>query len=102
MVSINGYSCGFLVCYDKCFPELYEAYRTASVGLPFHFFYNAANSHATSIKDLMLANLLVRSANNPMWIAASNSSEKCSPLSACIVRPDGTSIRARRYVALWH
>jgi predicted amidohydrolase len=99
MVNINGHKCGFLVCYDNCFPELYEDYREAGVGLLFHSFYNAANTHATSIKELMLANLLVRSADNQMWISASNSSERYSPLSACIVRPDGSSVRSRRNIA---
>jgi predicted amidohydrolase len=98
VVCINGYKCGFLICYDNCFPQLYEKYRDAEVGLLFHSFYNSANSRASSIKDLMLANLLVRAADNQMWIAASNCSKRYSPLSACIVRPDGTSIRARRHV----
>jgi deaminated glutathione amidase len=98
VVSIRGHKCGFLICYDNCFPELYEPYREAGVGLLFHSFYNASNARPTSIKDLMLANLLVRAADNRMWIAASNSSASYSPLAACIVRPDGTSVRARRHV----
>lgn len=99
VVEISGYECGFLICYDNCFPELYDEYRDLGVGLIFHSFYNAANSQATSIKDLMLANLIVRAADNQMWISASNSSKRYSPLSACIVRPDGTMVRSRRNVA---
>ena len=99
IVTINGHKCGFLVCYDNCFPELYEKYREAGVGLLFHSFFNAGNRRATSIKELMLANLLVRAADNQMWISASNSSKSYSPLSACIVRPDGSSVRSRRNVS---
>jgi predicted amidohydrolase len=99
VVDIGGYKCGFLICYDNCFPELYDEYRDLEVGLIFHSFYNAANSQATSIEDLMLANLIVRAADNRMWISASNSSERYSPLSACIVRPDGTLVRSKRNVA---
>lgn len=98
VVNINGHKCGLLVCYDNCFPELYEAYRDAGVGLLFHSFFNAENSKATSIKELMMANLIVRAADNEMWISASNSSATYSPLSACIVRPDGSAIRSRRHV----
>lgn len=99
IVEINGHKCGFLICYDNCFPELYQPYRDAGVVLLFHSFYNAANGHATAIKDLMMANLLVRSADNQMWISASNSSQRYSPLPACIVRPDGTATSSRRNIA---
>ncbi len=69
------------------------------VGLLFHSFHNAGNRDATGIKDLMLAILIVRAADNQMWISASNSSKRYSPLSACIVRPDGSMVRSRRNVA---
>ena len=99
IVEINGFKCGILVCYDNCFPELYSEYREAGVGLIFHSFHNAANQYRTSISDLMHANLLVRAADNQIWISASNSSSRYSPLSASIVRPDGSFKRARRNVS---
>jgi len=99
VIEINGFKCGFLICYDNCFPELYDVYRDMEVGLLFHSFHNAGNRGVTSIKDLMLANLIVRAADNQMWISASNSSKRYSPLSACIVRPDGSMVRSRRNVA---
>lgn len=98
VVDIKGYKCGFLICYENCFPELYDEYRNKGVKLIFHSFYNAGNQKATSIKDLMHATLIVRAADNQMWISASNSSKRYSPLEACIVRPDGSSVRARRNV----
>jgi predicted amidohydrolase len=97
VLEIHGYRCGFLICYDHCFPELYETYRDLGVELLFHSFYNAENRAATSIADLMHANLIVRAADNQMWIAASNSSARYSPLPACIVRPDGSMLRAKRH-----
>ena len=96
MLDINSVKCGFLICYDNCYPELYEAYRALGVELIFHSFHNAGNRGATSIKDLMMASLMVRAADNRMWICASNSSKRYSPLPACIVRPDGSTVRARR------
>lgn len=99
ILNIHGVTCGFLICYDNCFPELYNEYRDRGVDLLFHSFYNAANHKKTSIADLIHANLIVRAADNQMWISASNSSEPFSPLAASIVRPDGTMVRARRHVA---
>lgn len=98
VIEIGGFRCGFLICYDNCYPELYDTYQEMGVGLLFHSFHNAGNKGKTHIQDLMLANLRVRAADNQMWIAASNSSEPYSPLSACIVRPDGSVIRSRRNV----
>jgi predicted amidohydrolase len=99
VLSIRGHRCGFLICYENCFPDLYTEYRDLGVGLVFHSFYNAAKPGAASIKDLMIASLIVRAADNGMWISASNSSRRYSPLAACIVRPDGSTVRARRNVA---
>lgn len=99
VINVYGFTCGFLICYDNCFPELYDAYRRKSVGLLFHSFHNAGNQHVTPIKELMRAMLIVRAADHQMWIAASNSSTRYSPLAACVVRPDGTMVRAKRHVA---
>ena len=96
-VDIKGHRCGFLICYDNCFPDLYKPYREMGVGLVFHSFHNAGNKHKTSIADLMAANLLVRSADNQMWISASNSSTPYCPLPATIARPDGSANRGERH-----
>ena len=37
VVTINGMKCGFLICYELCFPDLFEAYRKKEVRLIFHF-----------------------------------------------------------------
>ncbi|HJO94826.1 MAG TPA: carbon-nitrogen hydrolase family protein [Victivallales bacterium] len=97
IVNIKNHKCGFLICYDNCFPELYTAYRDLGAGLIFHSFHNAGNKQVTSINNLMEAHLLVRSADNQIWISASNSSRPYSPLPATIVRPDGSSNKAKRH-----
>lgn len=98
VIEINGFKCGFLICYDDCFPELYEVYRDMGVGLLFHSIYNAGTrkAKATRFKEIIKANLIVRAMDHQMWISASNSSKRYSPLSACVVRPDGTMIRSGR------
>lgn len=98
VVDVRGVRCGFLICYDNCFPELYGEYRDLGVEVVFHSFFNAANAAATPLKDLMWANLIVRAADHGFWISASNSCEPYSPLPASIVRPDGSAVRAKRNV----
>lgn len=98
-VTINGTKCGFLICYDSCFPRLYELYRRQGVRLLFHSYYNAKNEGAgTSLDDLILAQLRTRAADNQMWISASNSSARHSRLAACIARPDGSVVSTRRHI----
>ncbi len=100
VVDINGHKCGFLICYDNCFPELYHAYRERKVRVLFHSFYNAGNSKASSIANLMSGILIARAADNQMWIAASNSSRRYSPLRASVTRPDGSVVKAQRSTGL--
>ena len=99
VITIKGHKCGFLICYDNCYPELYARYRELGVELIFHSVYNAGNKQETSIKDLIFANLLVRSADYQIWISASNSSEPYSPLPATIARPDGSYQMGERHSA---
>jgi deaminated glutathione amidase len=99
-LTVNGMKCGFLICYDSCFPVFYESYRRKGVQLLFHSYYNAKNEGAgTSLDDLILAQLRTRAADNSMWISASNSSARHSRLPACIARPDGYVRSTRRHVA---
>ena len=98
VLTLNGVKCGFLICYDSCFPRLYESYRKRGVQLLFHSYYNARNINgATSLDDLILAQLRTRAADNGMWISASNSSERHSRLPACIARPDGSIVACEQH-----
>jgi deaminated glutathione amidase len=99
VVSIEGITAGLLICYENCFPALYEQYRQMGTSLIFHSFFNAGNTGPTSIRHLMRASLLVRAADHGLCINASNSSERYAPLAACIVRPDGSSTCAKRHVS---
>ena len=98
-LSINSIKCGFLICYDSCFPSFYESYRESGVQVLFHSYYNARNDGArTSLDDLMLAQLRTRAADNHVWISASNSSARHSRLPACIARPDGSVRTMRKHI----
>ena len=98
VVTIRGMRCGFLICYDSCFPELYEAYRHCGTRLLFHSYYNARNDGpSNSLDELMLAQLRTRAADNRLWISASNASTRHSRLASCVARPDGSIRSAKRH-----
>lgn len=98
--TLNGMTCGVLICYDSCFPSLYRELRDQGVKLLFHSFYNAGNEgYADSLDDLILAQLRTRAADNHMWISASNSCLRHSRLASCFARPDGSVRSLKRHVA---
>ncbi|MCG8494199.1 MAG: carbon-nitrogen hydrolase family protein [Sneathiellales bacterium] len=97
-LTIKGHKCGFLVCYDNCFPELYSRYKKEGVELLFHAFFNAGHAFNKNMQTMIEANSIIRAADNGMVIVVSNSSESYSPLSARIVRPDASEVKTKRHV----
>ena len=99
VVNINGMKCGFLICYEACFPDLFETYRKKGVRLIFHSCHNVSGRPKPALRELSLAQLRTRAADNRMWISDSNSSARYSFSTACIARPDGSVRGSRRHVA---
>ena len=73
-LDINGIRCGFLICYDSCFPEMYNIYRHKGVEVMFHSFYNARYKEKTILDEIIPAEIRVRASDNLMWVVANNSS----------------------------
>lgn len=90
VVEIMGYKIGFLICYDSCFPEMYNVYRHEDVNIMIHSFYNAHHPGRTILDDIIPAEVRVRASDNLMWVFASNSSGAYSSWPTCIARPDGS------------
>jgi deaminated glutathione amidase len=99
VVTINGVKCGFLICYEACFPTLFAAYRERGVQLIFHSCHNVSRQPKPLLQALALAQLRTRAADNQMWLSDANSSARYSFSTACIARPDGSILSARRHVA---
>jgi predicted amidohydrolase len=97
MININGIKCGFLICYEACFPDLFNAYRKKGVQLIFHSCHNVSGKPKLLFQELTLAQIRTRAADNQMWISASNSSARFSFSTACIARPDGSVRSLRRH-----
>lgn len=95
IVAINGVKCGFLICYELCFPDLFEEYRRKDVQLIFHSCHNVSRKTNPLFQELTLAQIRTRATDNQMWLASSNSSARYSFSKTCIARPDG-SVRCSR------
>jgi predicted amidohydrolase len=95
---LKGFKCGFLICYDICYPEMYNAYRHKGVKLMFHSFYNARLKGKTILDEIKPAWVRVRAADNRMWVIASNSSGLYSSWGSCIARPDGSLVSLEKGV----
>jgi len=90
VLEIKGYKLGFLICYDSCFPEMYNVYRHEDVKIMIHSFYNAHHSGRSILDDVIPSEIRVRASDNLMWVIASNSSGMYSSWPTCIARPDGS------------
>jgi predicted amidohydrolase len=90
VIEIKGYKMGFLICYDSCYPEMYNVYRHKGVKIMFHSFYNAHHKGKTILDEIIPAEIRVRASDNTMWVIANNSSGYYSSWPTCIARPDGS------------
>jgi predicted amidohydrolase len=90
VLELKGFKLGFLICYDSCFPEMYNVYRHEDVKIMFHSFYNAHHKSKTILDEIIPAEIRVRASDNLMWVIASNSSGHYSSWPTCIARPDGS------------
>jgi len=99
VVTINGVKCGFLICYELCFPDLFEMYREKDVQLIFHSAHNVSSKPRPLFQELTLAQIRIRAADNQMWISGSTSSARYSFSKTCIARPDGSIHSLKRHAA---
>jgi predicted amidohydrolase len=90
VVELKGYKLGFLICYDSCYPEMYNIYRHKGVKIMFHSFYNAHHDGVTILDEVIPAEIRVRASDNTMWVIANNSTGSYSSWPTCIARPDGS------------
>ena len=97
-IDLKGVRCGFLICYDSCFPEMYNVYRHKGVEVMFHSFYNARHRGKTILDEIIPAEIRVRASDNLMWVVANNSSADHSAWPTCIARPDGSLTALERGV----
>jgi predicted amidohydrolase len=99
VLTINGLKCGFLICYEACFPALFEAYRKRGVRVLFHSCHNVSGKPKPDLEELALAQIRTRAADYQMWISGANSSARFAFSTACMARPDGSIRRSRRHAA---
>ncbi len=108
VLDLHGWKCGFAICYDSHFPELFSRYRNMGVQILF-LAMNCAGAetlspHVKLLSELAPAQCRTRATDNRMWIVVSNSSAVHSCAPAMVVRPDGDvrAIRRNRAGLLYH
>jgi predicted amidohydrolase len=86
--SLNGVTCGLLICYDVRFPELYREYRKLNADLIFQSFYNAKEQKGNIHPLIMPLTAQARAATNYFYMSLTNSSAPES-WQSCFITPDG-------------
>jgi deaminated glutathione amidase len=91
-VTLKGIKCGFLICYDICYPAMYNVYKHMDVELMFHSFHNASYDGPNILDEIKPAWIRARAADYQMWVVATNSSAKHSCWATCIASPAGAVV----------
>ncbi len=86
--TLNGVSCGVLICFDVRFPELYRAYVHERVHIVFHSFYNARQKKGGIHPIIMPVTCQAHAGINHLFISMTNSSAKHS-WPCHFITPDG-------------
>ena len=98
-VKIKDIHCGFLICHDWRYPEVYREYKRLGVELIFQSWYdgNIADDEMPRTGYITLtampATVQGHAACNHFWISAANTSRRNSLMAAMVVRPDGVIAR---------
>ena len=94
--SVNGISCGLLICHEWRYPELYREYYRMQVRILFQSWYDGNQSEVKykdegkELGELITGSVRGYAANNYLWISGSNTSRRESSFPAFVVRPDGS------------
>ena len=95
VVKVKGTACGFLICHEWRYPELYREYYHLDVKLIFQSWYDGNlspgeyESEGKELGSLIWGSVRGNAANNHLWISGSNTSRRESSFPAFMVRPDG-------------
>ena len=88
VVNIQGIKCGFLICFDVRFPELYREYKKLEVDFIFQSFYNARQKPGGIHPKIMPVTAQTRAATNHFYMSLTNSSSPSS-WPCHFITPDG-------------
>ncbi len=88
VVNIQGIKCGFLICFDVRFPELYREYKKLDVDIIFQSFYNARQKPGGIHPKIMPVTAQTRAATNHFYMSLTNSSAANS-WPCYFITPDG-------------
>ena len=93
ILSIDGISVGFRICYEIRFPEYFREMFAAEVPLCFVSFCDVALEEDTERYEIIKAHLITRATENVMTVVSVNSISKCQTAPTAVFSPDGYMIR---------
>ena len=95
LCTIRGVRCGFLICHDSRYPEVFREYQRMGAQLIFHSFHNGhypkafvdrySNLWASVVPALMQS----AAACNHLWFSVNNTTRRESCWGSFMVQPDG-------------
>jgi len=91
--TLGGIKCGFLICFDFRFPELWRDYLARGCRLIFVSSYLASPRRRRLMETVAPALLTARAAESFLHVAASNTCGERPWCSARVLRPDGSVAR---------
>jgi predicted amidohydrolase len=93
---IEGIDCGFLICHDWRYPELYRELERRGVRVVLQSWYDGNipdrdwSRRGDVNREVLPATIMGHAACNHLWIAGANTSQRQSVMGGLLVRPDGT------------
>lgn len=97
-LTIKGVRCGFLICHDWRYPEVYRRYKQLGVDLIMQSWYDGGLNR-TQWRDTgkMLGQVIPATAQghaacNHLWICGTNTSKPQSCFGGFLIQPDGQMV----------
>ena len=95
-LEINSIRCGFLICHDWRYPEVYREYQRQGASLIFQSWYDGnipdremASPEGDANITVLPATMMGHAVCNHLWISATNTSKRNSVMGGILIQPNG-------------
>ena len=102
IAQVHGVNCGFVICHEWRYPELYREYKRLGAQVIFHSWFDGGlsdkeyKSNGQEEGSLIVGSVRGYAANNYLWVSGSNISTPESCFGSFIAQPDGRILKQMR------